>query len=300
MGPAGDGTLTAAELAVAKAMYAGTTSESGQQRYTGANFGSEADWDPNFADNGGYGPFIGHYVYSLLSPPFEWRRDINFSTVYDQAKLALTPITAAPSPDLTAFKNRGGKLIHYHGLNDSVVPPDGSIAYLHALTLYEGLRYLPRAAADKVIEKLTAPVVVASELAFLRQVQQYHRLFLLPAVGHCGGSTGPSSIGGGAPEPPAAYRDADHHAVSAVIKWVEDGVAPEKIIATRFSSGAVVRQRPVCPYPAQAAYDGSGDINDAANFTCVTPKLHQRTMAPGEILLIQNSLRQRDLHLPNR
>src|SRR2546423_2086520 len=59
MGPAGDGTLTAAELAVAKAMYAGTTSETGQQRYTGAKFGGEADWDPNFADNGGYGPFIG-------------------------------------------------------------------------------------------------------------------------------------------------------------------------------------------------------------------------------------------------
>src|SRR3954454_14608196 len=102
MGPAGDGTLTAAELAVTKAMYAGTTSETGQQRYTGANFGSEADWDPNFADNGGYGPFIGHFVYSRLSPPYDWRRDINFSTVFDEAKVALTPVTAAPSPDLTA------------------------------------------------------------------------------------------------------------------------------------------------------------------------------------------------------
>ena len=149
MGPAGDGTLTAAELKVAKAMYAGTTSETGQQRYTGANFGSEADWDPNFADNGGYGPFIGHYVYSMLSPPFDWRRDINFSTVYDQAKIALTPITAAPSPDITAFVNRGGKLAHYHGMNDSVVPPDGSIAYLHALTQFEKLRHVPKAVFDQ-------------------------------------------------------------------------------------------------------------------------------------------------------
>src|SRR5437667_7760640 len=155
MGPAGDGTLTFAELAVAKAMYAGTTSETGQQRYTGANFGSEADWDPNFADNGGYGPFIGHYVYSVLSPPFDWRRDINFSTVYDQAKAALSPVTAAPSPDLTAFTRHGGKLIQYHGLNDSVVPPDGSIAYLHALTQFEKLRHLPKKAFDQQIEKLS-------------------------------------------------------------------------------------------------------------------------------------------------
>jgi len=55
--------------------------------------------------------------------------------------------------------------------------------------------------------------------------------------------------------------------VSAVIKWVEEGVGPEKIIATRFdASGAVARQRPVCPYPAQAAYNGSGDINKAGQF----------------------------------
>src|SRR5258706_2612054 len=290
MGPAGDGTLTAAELAVAKAMYAGTTSETGQQRYTGASFGSEADWDPNFADNGGYGPFIGHYVYGVLSPPFNWRNDINFSSVYDFAKAALTPVTAAPSPDLTAFVNHGGKLIHYHGLNDSVVPPDGSIAYLHSLLFFEKYRHVPDATFDKQAERLTQDHVISMEPGFLSKVQEYHRLFLLPATGHCGGSTGPNAIGGGAPEPPAAYRDADHHVVSAVIKWVEQGVAPEKIIATRFVGGAPVRSRPVCPFPAQAAYKGSGDINDAANFSCVTPKLKDRTMAPAGVVPIQNDL----------
>src|SRR5882762_4545549 len=272
LGPSGDDKiLTAQELATVKAMYAGTTNEmTGVQRYSGAKFGSEADFSPAFADNGGYGPFIGHYVYSLLSPPYEWRRDINWSTVYDQAKAALSPITAAPSPDIRAFTSRGGKIIHYHGWNDSVVPPDGSIAYLHALTQFEKLR-------------------------------EYHRLFMLPSVSHCGGGTGPSSIGGGAPEPTAAFRNAEHHVVSAVIKWVEEGVAPEKIIATRFdASGAVVRQRPVCPYPAQAAYNGSGDINNADNFSCATPKLQDRTISATDILLIQNSLRQRDLKLPNR
>ena len=88
--------------------------------------------------------------------------------------------------------------------------------------------------------------------------------------------------------------------MSAVIKWVEEGVAPEKIVASRIVGGAVVRQRPVCPYPAQAAYNGSGDIDDADSFSCVTPKLHDRTIGPADIILIQNSLRQRDLLLPNR
>ncbi len=301
LGPSGENVLTAQELATVKAMYAGTTNEiTGQQRYSGAKFGSEANFDPNFADNGGYGPFIGHFVYSLLSPPYEWRRDINWSTVYDQAKVVLSPITAAPSPDIRAFTSRGGKIVHYHGWNDSVVPPDGSIAYLHSLTQFEKLQHLPKHAFDQQVDKLSPQVVAATAQAFGKRVQEYHRLFMLPAVSHCGGGTGPNAIGGGAPEPTAALRDADHHAVSAVIKWVEEGVAPEKIVASRIVGGAVVRQRPVCPYPAQAAYNGSGDINDADSFSCVTPKLQDRTIGPADIILIQNSLRQRDLLLPNR
>ena len=301
LGPTGENVLNAKELAAIKAMYAGTTSEAGQQRYTGAKFGSEADFDPNFADRGGYGRFIGHYVYLLDSPPYDWRRDINWSTVYDKAKTMLSPITAAPSPDITAFKNRGGKIIHYHGWNDSIVPPEGSIAYFHALTQFEKLRRLPKQAFDAEIDKLSPEAVSATSRAFGGQVQQYHRLFMLPAVSHCGGGTGPNMIGGGAWEPPAAYRNAEHHVVSAVIKWVEEGVAPEKIVATRFGPGAAVsRQRPVCPYPAQAAYQGSGNIDEAASFSCVTPRLEDEKVGPSELLLIQNSLRQRGLLLPNR
>ena len=301
MGPAGDGTLTAGEVAVFKAMYAGTTSESGVQRYTGARLGSEADWSPLFADNGGYGPFIGHYVYALNTPPFDWRRDINFSDVYDVVKTSLTPITAAPSPDLRAFTGRGGKIIQYHGWNDSVVPPDGSIGYFHALAAFEHLQKLPTAVADRQIENLKPQVLAAHGQAFGDRVRLYHRLFMLPAVGHCGGSTGPSAIGGGAPEPPKAYRNADTHAVSAVIKWVEQGVAPEKIVASRFdTTGALVRQRPVCPYPAQAVYAGSGSVDDAASFSCQTPVLKDRYVDDGDLLHARNALRQRALLLPNR
>ena len=300
LGPTGENLLTNAEVAVAKAMYAGTTSESGQQRYTGAKFGSEADWDPNFADNGGYGGFIGHYVYSTNTPPWEWRVNINFSTVYDFSKWALSPITAAPSPDLTAFRNRGGKVIQFHGWNDSVVPPDGSVNYTRALAQYEAYRLLPRGANDRQVERTTPQTIVAAAQAQGDRVRQYHRLFMLPAVAHCGGSTGPSAVGGGMPEPPAAFRDADHHVVSAVIKWVEQGVAPEKIIATRFSSGVLTLSRPVCPWPAQAVYSGSGDVNAAASFSCAAQLEDASSINAGDMVQIMNSLRQRELILPNR
>jgi len=305
MGPAGDGSLTADEVTIARRMYGGTRRDwndlASEQRYTGAKFGSEADWSPLFADNGGYGPFIGHYVYSLLSPPFDWRRDINWDAVYDFSKKSLTPVTAAPSPDIRRFVARGGKLVQMHGWNDSVVPPDGSIDYYFALTQWEKLRNLPDREVDKAAEKLTPALVAATANAFDAQVKQYHRLFMLPATGHCGGSTGPNSVGGGMPEPPAAYRDADHHMVSAVMKWVEQGVAPDRIMATKFdAAGNPTRMRPVCAYPAQAVYNGSGDVNSAASFSCQAATLRPQDVDKGDLVNIRNSLVQRKLLLPNR
>ena len=102
------------------------------------------------------------------------------------------------------------------------------------------------------------------------------------------------------PEPPAAFRDADHHVVSAVMKWVEQGVAPEQIIATRFSGNTLTLSRPLCPYPAQAVYNGSGDINVASNFTCAPQIESASSIGPGDIIEIKNSLTQRALELPNR
>jgi feruloyl esterase len=281
-------------------MYAGTTSETGQQRYTGAKFGSEADWDPNFADNGGYGVFIGHYVYGLNTPPFNPRNDINFSTTYDTVKAFISPVTAAPSPDLTAFKNHGGKIVQYAGWNDSVVPPDGSVNYYHSLALFEKFHGLPSSTFDVLTNKLSPQDVAGVAQALGDKVRQYHRLFMLPSVSHCGGGTGPSAIGGGMPEPPAAFRDADHHAVSAVIKWVEQGVAPEKIIATRFSGSTLTLSRPVCPYPALAVFNGSGDVTQASSFTCTQQTESAVSINAGDIIQVKNSLTQRTLELPNR
>jgi len=59
----------------------------------------------------------------------------------------------------------------------------------------------------------------------------------------------------------------------ALERWVESGVAPQEIIATKFKTGnnpasGVARTRPLCPYPQVAHWKGSGDTDDAANFVC--------------------------------
>jgi len=60
--------------------------------------------------------------------------------------------------------------------------------------------------------------------------------------------------------------------LTPVMAWTESGRAPSKIVASRIDSGTVTRTRPVFPYPAVARYDGSGSIDDAANFVSVTPR----------------------------
>jgi feruloyl esterase len=83
----------------------------------------------------------------------------------------------------------------------------------------------------------------------------YARLFVVPGMNHCGG--GPSTD--------------DFDMFPEVINWVENGVAPDSVIANASSPGYFgvdSRSRPLCAYPKQARYNGSGDINDASNFTC--------------------------------
>ena len=72
------------------------------------------------------------------------------------------------------------------------------------------------------------------------------------------------------------FRDADHDALLALVKWTENGTAPEHIIATKWANDTlqdkVLRQRPLCPYPQQAKFV-TGDPDLAENvstptFTC--------------------------------
>jgi feruloyl esterase len=61
--------------------------------------------------------------------------------------------------------------------------------------------------------------------------------------------------------------------VKALERWVEQGVAPDRIVATHYVNNAAAQgiafQRPLCPYPERAEYAGKGDSRDAASFKCV-------------------------------
>jgi len=81
---------------------------------------------------------------------------------------------------------------------------------------------------------------------------EYFRMFLMPGVLHCAGGPGPDN--------------ADW--TSAIADWVENAKAPERVVASKMSAGAVTRTRPLCAYPQHAVYKGSGSLDEADSFAC--------------------------------
>ena len=82
-------------------------------------------------------------------------------------------------------------------------------------------------------------------------VTGWSRLFLVPGMGHCSGGD----------------RTLDRfNMLDAIVSRVEQKRAPEQIVSTGASLPGV--SRPLCPWPAHAQYNGSGDANLAASYSC--------------------------------
>src|SRR5262249_17500123 len=87
------------------------------------------------------------------------------------------------------------------------------------------------------------------------ETQKFYRFFPYPNGGHCGGGTGP-------------LIDAEA-LFSALVNWVEHGVAPDFVVATQPSPA---RTRKICMYPNVEVYNGSGSTDDQASFQCQVRK----------------------------
>jgi len=85
-----------------------------------------------------------------------------------------------------------------------------------------------------------------------KETRDFYRFFPVPGMFHCGGGPG--------------CGDADW--LSAVVNWVEKGVAPEVIVGKHVEGGKTTRTRPICMYPTVAKYKGSGSVDEAESFSC--------------------------------
>jgi feruloyl esterase len=185
-------------------------------------------------------------------------KNFDFHNDVDKVDDLLAEPLNAVSTNLSDFKQRGNKLIMYHGWADPVIPSQSSINYFNALVSHDSHDN------DSVQQARFEPDGGNN----LRKTQEYARLFMVPGMYHCLGGPGPNVF----------------DALTPLVNWVEQGVAPESIIATKFVNDtppAVQMTRPLCVFPKIAKYKGSGDSNDARNFFCVAdePDFNQ-TPAP--------------------
>ena len=109
--------------------------------------------------------------------------------------------------------------------------------------------------ADQILQPMMGITYYEAVAEKNRNAADFARLFMMPGVAHCAGGVGPDQV----------------DAVTAVIDWVEKNKAPDSLLASKVTKGAVVRTRPLCPYPQVARYKGQGSIDDATNFRCVSP-----------------------------
>ena len=79
--------------------------------------------------------------------------------------------------------------------------------------------------------------------------QEWARLFMVPGMTHCGGGEATDNF----------------DMLTAIQDWVEEGQAPDRVIASGAAMPGITR--PLCPYPQVARYEG-GDESDAASFVC--------------------------------
>ena len=163
---------------------------------------------------------------------------------------AATTFNAAET-DLSAFarQNRRGKIIMWHGWEDPAISARDAVDYYQR-------------------------VAQANEHGW-NDADKYFRLFMVPGMLHCGGGPGPNAFGQSLPQARPLSSAPEHDILIALERWVEEGVAPERIVAVKYVNNlpaqGIARTRPLCAYPKVAVYKGEGSTDDAANFQCRMP-----------------------------
>jgi feruloyl esterase len=239
----GDGPdcLTADEVGVLRKWYDGPRNSRGERIQPGVPLGSEPYWanqlgldsEQTWRKDKARAEAVMRYDLLPADPgPGYDIAAFDFDRDPERVRQALAN-RDADGTDLSKFKARGGKLLIYQGLGDASLPPEATRLWYEDLTKAMG-----GAAATR----------------------DFARLFLISGMDHCGTQSGPGVHHSGFDPLPALER------------WVEEGMAPESIVMTKTDKdGRTEWTRPVCVYPQVARHQGSGDMKDAASWSCGTP-----------------------------
>ncbi|KAJ5887674.1 hypothetical protein N7495_007715 [Penicillium taxi] len=215
-----DGTLLYPRMQPGSEIYASSI------MYNGQPFSYSQDW-------------FRYVVYNDSS----WSGE-NFSVADAAVALAQNPYNIQTwDGDLSPFNKAGGKVLHYHGMQDHLISSDDSkLYYSHVANTMD----LPPAILD-----------------------EFYRFFTVSGMSHCSNGDGASNIGQGLQT--YAGNDPQDNVLMAMVKWVEEGVPPETIRGTKFSdtdSSVVEYRRKHCRWPRRNVFKGPGNYTDEDSWKC--------------------------------
>jgi Tannase and feruloyl esterase len=252
--------LTAQEVGAVRKIWDGPRDGRGQRLWFGLDRGAT----PAGLDAPAPFPIAtDHFAYWLhQNPSFDWHSVTETSFVRDffDSESRFHEVIGTDSTDLGEFIEHRAKDISYHGTADQLIFSRGTINYFQRLHARYGAG----------------------------NVDKFARLFMAPGMSHCAFGAGANAFGNndffGLPVP----ADPQHDIFQALINWVEFGVAPDQIIATKYindnPAGGVAFTRPLCVFPKIAKYKGAGDPASATNWTCTNGPSGEVTEAADAVL----------------
>ncbi|RYG12374.1 MAG: tannase/feruloyl esterase family alpha/beta hydrolase [Burkholderiales bacterium] len=207
---------------------------------TGNPFANATENAAHILQNPSYGPT--NFTNQTGNGMRNWRF-LDYSGLATMSSLAISlqdqfSRINTDNADLSAFNARGGKVILYHGLADAGIMPRGTLNYYTRLTQQMGAS----------------------------TVQAFSRFYTIPGLGHSGIVGGAGTGSGTNPLPTSSQGK--NEMFEALVAWRERGVAPQEIVVQNGSAAAIQRSVPLCPFPKKVTYNGTGDENVAASYSC--------------------------------
>ena len=250
-----DGTcLTAAQKTVIAQRFAGVTNSTGTKFYSswpwdaGIGSGNTRFWNftvPGLLDSGAVG-FIWQVPpedpATFNGTTFALTAAVDTMLAKIQATSATYPENALqsmtpPNPsDLSVLRNRGAKIMVYHGTSDPIFSSDDTTAWYASVAAANGGDASP-----------------------------FARLFLVPGMTHC--SAGPATDQFDMLTPNVNWVE-NGQPPDSVLASARGASNPGGASADVPASWSPTRTRPLCAYPKVARYGGSGSVEVASSFTC--------------------------------
>ena len=221
--------LTPAEADAINSIWDGPRNQRGDRVWGGLTFGTSFGTVLPGGNNAGSLMLPYEQTWVHQNPNWDWHQ-LTLDNFTAELKLSDQKFEATASTDSTDL--------------DKVRSRHGKIIHYHGIADPLILPFGSYNYVSRVFERYS-----------VLETQSFMRSFFYPGNGHCGGGAAP------------LINSTD--LFNALVDWVENGHAPDYIVARQTLTGGAIRTRKICKYPDEAVYNGSGSTDDQSNFKCV-------------------------------